>query len=120
MNEKKDKTKALLGNLNLGTPKNKPAKQITPVQKEVQNKTELIEEIKEEVKKELEQVKPQRRLGRKPDWPEHVTLMKSTFKVPDETFEAMQQALVSTHRELKSQNRFIDAAIRAFLGMDEN
>ncbi|MEM7372634.1 MAG: hypothetical protein AAF587_28695 [Bacteroidota bacterium] len=120
MSSKKDKTKALLGNLNLGAAPQKERKKIAPVQKETQNREELKQRIKEELKAELEPKLPApKKIGRKRDWDEEVPLSKSTFKIPTETFYAMRQALVSSHKSLRSQNIFINEAIRAYLGLDE-
>lgn len=120
MSSKKDKTKALLGNLNLGSNTPKERKRVTPVQKESQNREELKQRIKEELKAELETQRPApKKIGRKRDWEEDVPLSKSTFKIPTETFYAMRQALVSSHKSLRSQNIFINEAIRAYLGLDE-
>ena len=121
MSSKKDKTKALLGNLNLGTNSPKERKQVTPVQKENQNREELKQSIKEELRAELQvQATPPKKIGRKRDWEEEIPLTKSTFKIPTETFDAMRQALASTHKSLRSQNVFIHTAILAYLAAEEH
>jgi hypothetical protein len=59
--------------------------------------------------------KKSKKAGRQPDWPPNTDTKKVCGTIPLETYEAMQKAIATTHKELKTQNKFINEAILAFL-----
>lgn len=63
--------------------------------------------------------KKAKKAGRQPDWPKDIETKKVCGNIPVKTYEAMQIALATTHKDLKTQNKFIDAAILDFLKKKE-
>lgn len=59
-----------------------------------------------------------KKAGRKADWGEIETI-RTSLTLPVETYEIIQLALATTHKGLKTQNRFINAAILAYLGKED-
>lgn len=45
--------------------------------------------------------------------------VKVTSRIPEEVLRQLKMALLTTHREYKTQDEFIRAAIEAFLGQEE-
>ncbi|WNJ21577.1 hypothetical protein [Pontibacter sp. G13] len=119
---KNKNTMDLLGKL--GKTEVPPAKMVAPIQE--------IKEVQPAPQPEPQPVKPKRRptpkatkqeaaeptpkrMGRKPDWEEDVALVKTTLQIPEDTFFAMKLAMASTHRDYKSQNKFINDALQHFI-----
>jgi len=63
--------------------------------------------------------KKQEKAGRQRDWPKDIETKKTCATIPVETYEAMQVAIATSHKELKTQSKFINEAILAFLKNEE-
>ncbi|MEM7659481.1 MAG: hypothetical protein AAF399_25420 [Bacteroidota bacterium] len=63
--------------------------------------------------------KPKAKRGRPSTKEEGVNYVKVTSRIPEDTLLQMKMALLTTHRQFKTQDELIRAAIEAFVSLDE-
>lgn len=63
----------------------------------------------------IQQAAPPVKRGRPTTKDASLTYVKVTSRIPEETLRQLKMALLTTHREFKTQDELIRAAIEAFL-----